>query len=116
MLDSGEPAGTSFADTMNLPRERGHGIEGVGADVFRPTCEPGLDPVLVEGQQAEVGPDHRAEAVHVRVACASPVDELDAELERALRPADEIRLVDAQQVVEGLDVRDRRLADADRGR
>jgi hypothetical protein len=40
--------------------------------------------------------------------------EIDAELERPLRRADELVLVDAEHGVEGLQRRDRRLADADR--
>src|SRR5205085_7809322 len=85
-----------------------------GADIGGTPCLARLDPVLMERQQAEVAPDRRAEAVHVGTADAAPVAELDAQLERSLRPADEVDLVDLQEVVERLEVRHRRLADADR--
>src|SRR5690606_13629969 len=45
---------------------------------------------------------------------APPVDELDAELEAALRAPHELVLVDAEQPVEDPDLRDRRFADTDR--
>ncbi len=57
-------------------------------------CEVQLQPVLVKGQRAIVVAD-RAEAVDVAVADASPVDELDAELERAAHRAHELDFVDA---------------------
>lgn len=63
-------------------------------------------------QEPQVAPD-RPEAVHVAVAEARPVDELDAELERALRLADELRLLDLEEVVERDEMRDGRLADPD---
>ena len=47
------------------------------------------------GDQAEIAWPIGAEAVDVAIADAAPVDELDAELEAALRLADEIVLVDA---------------------
>jgi hypothetical protein len=51
--------------------------------------------------------------VHVALAQAAPVHELDAELEAALGLAHEVRFVDADHLVEALDHRDGRLADAD---
>lgn len=48
------------------------------------------------------------------VADPAPIDEFDAELERALRRRDEIRLMDAEHLVQMLDQRHGRLADADR--
>ena len=56
----------------------------------------------------------RAERMEIALADPAPVDELDAELERALGGADELVLVDAEHPVEGDQRRDRRLADADR--
>ena len=55
----------------------------------------------------------RAEAVDVAVADAAPVDELDAELERAAHRAHELDFVDAQRFIEGAQVRHRGFADAD---
>ena len=51
--------------------------------------------------------------MEVHVAEAPPVQELDADLERALRRDDEIALGDADEPVERLDERHRRFADAD---
>jgi hypothetical protein len=56
---------------------------------------------------------HRPEGMHVGMALLVPVDELDAELERALRLSQEIVLVDLEQLVELRDGGNRRLADAD---
>ena len=53
------------------------------------------------------------EIVEVVVAEATPVDELDAELEGGIRLANELVLVDAEQLVEEDDRRNRGLADAD---
>src|SRR5579875_3424472 len=50
----------------------------------------------------------------VAVADLAPVVELDAELERAIGFSDEFRLIDFQQAVEGREVRNGGLADADR--
>ena len=55
-----------------------------------------------------------AERVEIALAERAPVDELDAELERALGRRDELVLVDAEHVVVGDERRDGRLADADR--
>ena len=54
-----------------------------------------------------------AEAVDVLVAYCAPVFELDAQLERRLRGAHEILLVDPEQLVKRAEQRDRGLADAD---
>ena len=69
-------------------------------------------PEVVERQSVQVGAE-LAETVDVAVADGAPVHELDAELERAARGAQELVLVDAQDAIEGDDVRDRRLADTD---
>ena len=69
-------------------------------------------PEVVERQSVQVGAE-LAETVGVAVADRAPVHELDAELERAARGAQELVLVDAQDAIEGDDVRDRRLADTD---
>ena len=54
-----------------------------------------------------------AEAVDVRIADARPVDELDAEFERALRAFHEIDLVDLEHVVEYFQMRHGCFAHAD---
>src|SRR4051812_12890373 len=55
-----------------------------------------------------------AERMEVALARRAPVDELDAELERALGGGEELVLVDAEHVVVGDERRDGRFADADR--
>ena len=69
-------------------------------------------PEMMERQSVQVGAE-LAETVRVAVADRAPVHELDAELERAARGAQELILVDAQNAIEGDDVRNRRLADTD---
>jgi hypothetical protein len=51
--------------------------------------------------------------MHVGMALLVPVDELDAEFERALRVPQEVVLVDLDQLVELRDRRDRRFTDTD---
>jgi hypothetical protein len=55
-----------------------------------------------------------AERVHVAVADAPPVVEVDAQLEGGARLAHELVLVEPEQLVHLDDRRDRRLADPDR--
>jgi hypothetical protein len=55
-----------------------------------------------------------SERVEVAIAQTAPVVKLDAQLERTLRGADEVVLVDSQRFVERADRRDGGLADADR--
>src|SRR5438309_7436922 len=71
-----------------------------------------LQPILVERDGVELGAIG-AEGVEIAVALLAPADELDAELERALRLRDELPFVEAQRMVEQADRRDGRLADAD---
>jgi len=54
-----------------------------------------------------------AKPMDIGVTLLSPVDEFDAELERALGFADEFDLVDANKRVMSLDVRNGRFADPD---
>ena len=63
-------------------------------------------------QQAQSAPD-LSERVNIGVAGPQPIDELNAELECALRLAQEVVLIQAQRVVEQLDLRNGRFADAD---
>src|SRR5688500_607147 len=69
-------------------------------------------PVLLEADRPQVLADS-SEAMDVTIADIAPVDELDSELERTLRGANEVVLVDLEQLIEGPDVRDRRLSDTD---
>ncbi len=71
-----------------------------------------VQPVVVEGDVGQVLAD-RAEGMHVGVAAFVPVGELDAELEGAVRVAQEVVFVEAQHLVEQVDGRNGRLAHAD---
>jgi hypothetical protein len=70
-------------------------------------------PILVAAQPPQVLADD-AEAMEIALALAPPVPELDAQLERPLRLAQEVVLVEAEQLVELLDGGDGRLAHPDR--
>ncbi len=96
-----------------LSARRGNRIQRVGADALRFAGTEHFEPVLMEGQHAVVMAN-AAKAVDVAVADAAPVDEFDAELERALRLLDELDLIDFEDLIEQLQVRNRRLADAHR--
>ena len=54
-----------------------------------------------------------SERMKIAVARAQPIDEFDAQLERAFGGADEIVFIDVQQLVEQLNDWNGRLADAD---
>ena len=82
-----EPAGVAFAD--------------------------GAQPILVKIALAQTAPD-LAESVHVAIAGAAPVAELYAQLEGALRPAQEIVFVQAEHPVEIANGRNRGLAHSHR--
>jgi hypothetical protein len=71
-----------------------------------------LVPVLLEADHPQVLPE-AAEAVHVAVAVLAPVDEFHRQLVGAVGGFHEFGLVDAGDLVEALDHRDGRLADAD---
>ena len=71
-----------------------------------------MQPVVVELHPLHVEPVE-AERMDVVVARPHPVDELDAELVGRVGRADELMLVEAEHGVEQVDLRDRRLADAD---
>jgi len=68
---------------------------------------------MLECNQADVAADG-AEGVHVAVAGLAPVDEFDAELERAVGRPEQGILVHPQRVLEQTDLGNGRLADADR--
>src|SRR5690606_6391595 len=96
-----------------LPRTRCGGGQGEGLDRVGRAQRPRFQVELVEGHAFDVGAEE-PERVHVAMAGAHPVDELDAHLERALDVAHEVVLVDAQELEEIADRRDGRLADAHR--
>ena len=98
---------------MNLPAGAAAVFSEYSSSGVRLALQVQLEPVLVERQRAIVVADG-AEAVDVAVADAAPVDELDAELERAAHGAHELHLVDLQRVVEGAQMRHGRFAHADR--
>src|SRR3546814_4363953 len=83
------------------------------AEPPRNAFAPAPQPILRKLEHTEAAPD-LPEGVHIDVADPAPVAELDTELERPARFADELILVDADKGVEQADRRDRRLADADR--
>src|SRR5206468_2971145 len=68
-------------------------------------------PVMVEWDDAECAADE-AERVHVAFVRLSPTFESNAQLVRAAGGRNELRLVDAQRVIELLDRGDRRFANA----
>ena len=91
-------------------RHRGLDAELAVICVLAPLETP--QPVVVELRRP--GFDAwRPERVEIAVAEIRPVDELDAELERAVHGAHELGLVELEQQVEIFDVRYRGLADAD---
>ncbi len=66
---------------------------------------------MVEGQQTVVVAD-APEAVDVAIAEPAPVDKFDAEFEGSLGLLDELDLVDFENLIEQLEVRNRGFADA----
>ena len=84
----------------------------VGIERCRVSREPQSIPQVVEFHTAErsaVVP----KGMYIRVAKTRPVDELDAQLERGVGLAHEVRLVQTQRLVEEADVRHGGLAHAD---
>ncbi len=102
----------SCARVHELVLQRRGGVDRVIGEVPRPAALVGAQPVVVAAQPFPVLADD-AEAVDVAVALLPPVDELDAQLEGRLGPLHELGFVEREQLVELLDRRDRRLADAD---
>jgi len=92
---------------------RGRAVDRVGGEVRGAAHGAHLQPILVAAQPAQVLADH-AEGMEIGVAPVRPVDELDAQLEAALGAADEVVLVEFEQLVVFLDRRDGGFADADR--
>src|SRR5690606_18502969 len=82
-------------------------------DVSRAPAPVLAQPQLVERDAVEVVAEE-PERVDVAVAEPSPVDELDAELDRPLGRAQELVLVEVEHGVEVDDRRDRRFAHSDR--
>jgi len=73
---------------------------------------PGVQPMLVERHRIELGAK-TSERMKIALADPGPVDELDAQLEAAAGGRDEGVFIDAQRLIEILDRRNGRLADAD---
>src|SRR3546814_357566 len=69
-------------------------------------------PILVEGQGADIGAV-APEGVEIAIPRLAPADEIEPELEGRAGAADEVVLVDPEQLVEVEQRRNRRLADAD---
>src|SRR5262249_18519141 len=91
---------------------RGQRVDRILADVLGKAELPRLEPVLVKVEEPERSADG-SESMNIRIPDAPPVVELDAELEGAPGPPDEVGLVNLEQAVEIAQVRYRRLADAD---
>src|SRR5687768_8938928 len=72
-----------------------------------------LQPQLVKLDRLRIQAE-LAKGMDVAIAQALPIDELDAELERALRVADELVFIEAQQRIERQQRRNRRFANTDR--
>ncbi len=94
------------------PEPRRGGAHRPGRDVVEPPAPALAQVELVEMDSAEILAVV-AERMEVALAGRAPVDELDAELERALGRGDELVLVDPEHVVVGDERRNRRLADPD---
>src|SRR3546814_13195905 len=73
---------------------------------------PHAQPILVEGQGADIGAV-APEGVEIAIPRLAPADEIEPELEGRAGAADEVVLVDPEQLVEVAQRRTRRLADAD---
>src|SRR2546429_3288294 len=89
-----------------------HPVEAVVPQGLATALHHFLQPIVVERNIGEILAD-AAESVHVAMTRLVPIDELYAELEGALRLAQEIVLVDAQQIIVQRYRRDGRLADPD---
>jgi hypothetical protein len=100
------------AGAAELAGRGGDGAHRPGRDVLHHPALALAEIELVEVHALEVVAV-AAERVEIAGAGRAPVDELDAELERALGRGDELVLVDAEHPVESDQRRDGRLADAD---
>src|SRR6185437_5620019 len=99
--------------TAEPPQRRGNVRQGIFAERGRIARRPQLQPIVMKVRRVDRRADD-TERMKVTMPEARPVDELDAELEGAARLADEIVLVDAENLVEGAQRRDGRLAHAHR--
>ena len=86
---------------------------GIGLAVPLRRDASGQPPVMQPQQRVDLRAGS-TELVQIGIALAPPIAELDAQLERALRRAHELRFVHLQEAVELLDRRDRRFAHAHR--
>ena len=92
---------------------RGHAGEGELVDALKATESAQLEEIVMEGYCFDRHAEH-AKRMQITIADPCPVIEADAELEGRLRTANEIVLVDAEQAVEGENLRNGCLAYADR--
>jgi len=92
----------------------GLGADAIGVHRRRASELTRLQPILVWIEPADVLAD-RAEGVNIAIPRRAPVAKLNAELEGALGGLQEVVLVNADQTVEHLNVRDGRFADPDGG-
>ena len=100
------------ARELAMPRR--HGVHRVRTQFLGLPGREQPVPVVVERHQPQVLPDG-TKRVDVAVALATPVHELDAQLEAGHGAAHEVVFVDAQRLVELLDGGDGGLAHADGG-
>ena len=98
---------------VHPPGARGELVERIGLERLGKAERARAQPVMLERDQSDVAADI-PERMHVAVVGLPPAVERDAELERAAGRAEERILVEAQRLVEQANLRDRRLADADR--
>ena len=92
---------------------RCHAGEGELVDALKATESAQLEEIVMEGNRFDRHAEH-AEWMQITVTDSCPVIKADAELEGGLRAANEIVLVDAEQAVEGENLRNGCLAYADR--
>jgi len=96
---------------IETPGPGGH--DGIGIELKRRRVADGVRPrPMMDEIDAAQGLAKGAEGVDIAVAGLAPVDELDAEFESGVGPPHELRLVQAETVIEILDLRQGGLADA----
>src|SRR5690606_31260573 len=91
--------GPAFA-SVGAARLRRLEHEAIDAEVPGGAMSAGFSPEVLEVRHPGRGPRH-PERMEIAIALAAPVLEGNAELEARSRSADEVALVDAQQLVEG---------------
>src|SRR5437763_576673 len=92
--------------------QRGNRVQRKLAERDRIAKRAGAEPLLMEWSDSEVVTE-TPERMKIAMARAQPIDEFDAQLERAFGGANEIVFIDVQQLVEQLNDWNGRLADPD---